>query len=67
MTEPDLTEKIVTKKNELNVDLLPSGIDQIDVELMRFQIMGLASANKTVEARLLKVERQLAAMMSNQR
>ncbi len=41
-----------------------SGIDQIDVEGMKLQLMGLASANKTLEGRLLKVERQLAAMMA---
>jgi len=41
-----------------------SGIDQIDVEEMKLQIMGLASANKTLEGRLLKLERQLSAMMA---
>ena len=41
-----------------------SGIDAVDVEGMKLQMMGLASANKTLEGRLLKVERQLSAMMA---
>jgi len=41
-----------------------SGIEQIDVEGMKLQIMGLASANKTLEGRVLKLERQLAAMIA---
>ena len=41
-----------------------SGIDQIEIEGMKLQLMGLASANKTLEGRLLKVERQLSAMMA---
>ena len=44
--------------------MVDSGIDQIDVEGIKLQIMGLASANKTLEGRLLKVERQLSAMMA---
>jgi len=44
--------------------VVESGIDQLDVEGMKLQIMGLASALKTLEGRLLKVERQLSAMMA---
>lgn len=41
-----------------------SGIEQIDVEGMKLQLMGLASANKTLEGRVLKLEKQLAAMIA---
>ncbi len=41
-----------------------SGIDAVDVEGMKLQIMGLASANKTLEARVMKLERQVAAMIA---
>ena len=41
-----------------------SGIEQIDVEGMKLQLMGLASANKTLEGRVLKLEKQVAAMMA---
>ena len=37
------------------------GVDQVDVEGMKLQIMGLAAANKTLEGRVLKLERQIAA------
>jgi hypothetical protein len=40
------------------------GIEQIDVEGMKLQLMGLASANKTLEARVLRLEKQLAAMIA---
>lgn len=33
---------------------------QLDMETIKLQLLGLASANKTLEARLLKVERQFA-------
>lgn len=36
-------------------------IGQLDVETIKLQLLGLASANKTLEARVMKVERQLAA------
>jgi len=41
-----------------------SGIDAVDIEGMKLQIMGLASANKTLEGRVLKLERQLAAVIA---
>lgn len=41
-----------------------SGIEQIDVEGMKLQLMGLASANKTLEGRVLRLEKQLAAMIA---
>lgn len=41
-----------------------SGIEQIDVEGMKLQLMGLASANKTLEGRVLRLERQVAAMIA---
>jgi len=43
------------------------GIDQVDIESMKLQIMGLAGANKTLEGRVLKLERQVAAMIANQK
>jgi len=48
----------------LQYSAVDSGIEQIEVEGMKLQLMGLASANKTLEGRLLKVERQLAAVMA---
>ena len=44
--------------------LADSGIEQIDVEGMKLQLMGLASANKTLEGRVLRLEKQLAAMIA---
>jgi hypothetical protein len=41
-----------------------AGVDAVDVEGMKLQIMGLASANKTLEGRVMKVERQLSALMA---
>ena len=41
-----------------------NGIDGIDLEEMKLQMMGLASVTKMLEARLLKVERQLAAVIA---
>jgi hypothetical protein len=37
------------------------GVDAVDIEGMKLQIMGLAGANKTLEGRILKLERHLAA------
>lgn len=42
-----------------------SGIDTVDIEGVKLQIMGLASANKTLEVRVLKLERQVSAMIAN--
>jgi len=44
--------------------LADSGIEQIDVEGMKLQLMGLASANKTLEGRVLRMEKQLSAMIA---
>ena len=41
-----------------------SGLEQIDVEGLKLQMMGLASANKSLEGRVLRMERQLAAMIA---
>lgn len=41
-----------------------AGVDAVDVEGMKLQIMGLASANKTLEGRVMKIERQLAALIA---
>jgi hypothetical protein len=40
-----------------------SGVDAVDIEGMKLMIMGLAGANKTLEGRVVKLERQVAAMM----
>jgi len=37
-----------------------SGIDAVDIEGIKLQIMGLASANKTLEGRVIRLERQVA-------
>jgi hypothetical protein len=44
-----------------------SGVDAVDIEGMKLQIMGLAGANKMLEGRVLKLERQVAAMMASQK
>lgn len=41
-----------------------SGVDAVDIEGMKLQIMGLAGANKTLEGRVLKLERQVAAIIA---
>lgn len=41
-----------------------AGVDAVDVEGMKLQIMGLASANKTLEGRVIKLERQVSAMIA---
>ena len=41
-----------------------SGIDAVDIEGMKLQIMGLASANKTLEGRVMKLERTVSAMIA---
>lgn len=40
------------------------GIAQLDVDGMRLQILGLATEHKTTEARLGRMEKQLAALIS---
>ena len=39
-------------------------ITQVDIESMRLQLLGLASANKTLDGRLTKVERTVATMIA---
>jgi hypothetical protein len=39
-------------------------ITQVDIESMRLQLLGLASTSKTLDGRLTKVERQLAAVIA---
>ena len=41
-----------------------SGVDAVDIEGMKLQIMGLAGANKTLEGRVVKLEKQLAALIA---
>jgi len=41
-----------------------SGIDAVDIEGMKLQIMGLAGANKTLEGRVIKLERTVSAMIA---
>jgi len=43
------------------------GVEQLDVEGMKLQMMGLTSANKTLEGRVLRLERQVSAMIANQK
>lgn len=42
-----------------------AGVDAVDIEAMKLQILGLASANKTLEGRVLKLERQLATLAAS--
>lgn len=39
-------------------------ITQVDIESMKLQLLGLASTAKTLDGRLTKVERQLAAIIA---
>lgn len=43
------------------------GVDAIDIEGIKLQVMGLASANKTLEGRVLRLEKQLAAVIASTR
>lgn len=45
--------------------LADSGVEQIDVEGIKLQLMGLAGANKTLEGRVIRLERQVAAMIAS--
>jgi predicted YcjX-like family ATPase len=40
------------------------GVEQIDVEGLKLQMMGLASVNKSLESRVMNVEKQLAALIA---
>jgi len=44
--------------------VVDSGVDAVDIEGMKLQIMGLASANKTLDGRVIKLERHLAAVIT---
>ena len=41
-----------------------AGIDAVDIEGLKLQMLGLSSSNKTLEGRVLKLERQLAAVIA---
>lgn len=41
-----------------------AGVDAVDVEGMKLAILGLASTNKSLEARVMKTERQLSALLA---
>ena len=41
-----------------------NGTEQIDIEGIKLQLMGLASVNKSLEARVLNLEKQLAALIA---
>ena len=41
-----------------------SGIDAVDIEGMKLQIMDLASVNKSLEARVLNLEKQLGQLIA---
>ncbi len=42
-------------------------MDAVDIEGMKLMIMGLAGANKTLEGRVLKLDRQVAALIAWQK
>ena len=68
----DVLEKHTTarKRGEFISNLLVAygaeagAITQVDIESMRLQLLGLASANKTLDGRLTKVERTVATMIA---
>lgn len=39
-------------------------INQVDIESMKLQLLGLASTQKTLDGRLTRVEKQLAAIIA---
>ena len=41
-----------------------NGTEQIDIEGIKLQLMGLASVNKTLEGSLMNLEKQLAALIA---
>lgn len=47
----------------LQYGMADSGIEQVDIEGMKLQLMGLASANKTLEGRVLRLEKQIATVI----
>ena len=51
----------------LEYSIANSGVDQADIEGMRLGLLGLASANKTLEGRVLKLERQIAVLVAGQK
>lgn len=63
----DILEKRTTarKRGEFLSNLIvafgenESGNGQVDLEVMKLQLLGLASANKTLEARIQRLERQV--------
>ena len=71
----DVLEKHTTarKRGEFISNLLVAygaeagAITQVDVESMRLQLLGMASTTKTLDGRLSKVERQMAAISANQK
>ena len=71
----DVLEKHTTarKRGEFISNLLVAygaeagAITQVDVESMRLQLLGMASTTKTLDGRLSKVERQMAAIIANQK
>lgn len=68
----DVLEKHTTarKRGEFISNLLiaygaeAGAITQVDIESMRLQLLGLASANKTLDGRVTKLERTVASMIA---
>ncbi len=48
----------------MQYNAMDSGIEQIDVEGLKLQMLGLASTCKSQEARLLRLERQVVALIA---
>jgi hypothetical protein len=69
----DILEKHTTprKRGEFISNLIVAygseagAITQVDVESIKLQMLGMASTSKTLDGRLTKVERQLAAMIAD--
>lgn len=68
----DILEKHATerKRGEFISNLLVAygadagAISQVDVESMKLQLLGMASTTKTLDGRLTRVEKQLAALIA---
>ena len=55
----EFVSRLLTQYGEVS-----NGSEQIDIEGIKLQLMGLASVNKTLEGRVLNLEKQLAALIA---
>ena len=55
----EFVSKLLTQYGEVS-----NGTEQIDVEGLKLQMMGLASVNKSLEARVMNLEKQLGVLIA---